>query len=255
MLGTAQGVAALGKGAKGKTFPPPPVAVLESALLAMGPVALWLQDETAGVVGRDDTGNGHDGTYTQAGTGTYTLAQGALPPTAEGDSARYQNAGGVADRAGIFVPHAAALNIVGPGSIVSWTWGTFGVFNGILSKLDLSTVDGFSAVCRDGENFGIATFNAGTLSELEGFIAVAPTTAHLLVGRWGGGNASVWADGVKIDEVLGGFLNPGPAGVVDLEVGSASPVQLPGDVRNAFTALFNRALTDGEIAALWTASQ
>lgn len=254
MLGTAQGVAALGKAGKANTFPPPPVPALQAALLAMGPVALWLQDEASGTVGVDATGGGHDGTYTQAALGTFTLNQGAMPPSAEGDSVRYFNPGGVADRAGIFVPSAAALNIVGPGSIVSWTWGSLGTFNGILSKLDLSTVDGFGAVCRDGQHFSIATFNAGTLSELEGHMAITPPVAHLLVGRWGGGNASVWSDGVKIGEILGGFLNPGPAGVVDLEVGSDSAVQLPGDVRNAFTVLFNRAVTDVEIAALWAAS-
>jgi len=226
---------------------------LRDAMLGMGPVGLWLLDEAAGVVGVDLSGNGNDGTYTQAAGGSFTLQSGALPPSGQGESTRFFNPGGVSDRAGLFVPHAAILNLVGPGTVVAWQHGTFGTWNGTMSKFNAATSNGWVATMRDGQNFMISTINAGSQWQLEGQINLDPTAPHLIAARWGGGNASIWADGVKIAEILGGFGNAG-ATAVQLEIGSASPVLLPCDSRQAFSGLYSRALSDSEMALLWSAS-
>jgi hypothetical protein len=235
MLGSPLAVAALlsAGGAIGREF--------HDLLLSLGPVAAWPLDEETGTTASDATGNGHDGTY----AGLYTLHQPSIMPSHEGRSAYFN--GTLATS--VQVPDAASLQLGADGSLVAWASCSDEHFNSLVVKDSL--LAGYGLDMRDGQHSSIWTRGLAGTSVLEGDFVRA---ARLLVGRWSGGNASVWANGAKIAEQLGGWKTAA-ANVSPVEIALDTPFSADTVGKLQYCAIFDRALTDAEIARLWAASQ
>ena len=212
---------------------------LGATLLGMGPVALWKCDETGGTTLVDATGNGHDAAL----SGIYTLAQPAMPPTGEGASVLFSGVG--LGNQGT-VPDSPAFVITADWTLVAWSSMSFGYFNALISKDD--GADGVGMYSRDGANIALFSRNGGAAAGLE--LAMPPGPA-LVASRLSSGTGSLWRNGIKLGETAIPYAGANAA-PVELAQDTASGIGTDGSL--AFVAMFDRALTDGEMLALWTAS-
>lgn len=225
---------------------------LRRAMLDMGPVGMWGMDESSGPTGYDISGNGHDGTYTldPSGSGTIAYQQGSLMPSGEGNSVLVGLSGapppGFTDVNGLVVPSAPGIVLSTDATLVAWSEGFNLSFSPLFSNIDPSiSLDGFNMFCRDGHRIEVGAINAGVFSQVElDFGEMGP---HLYGASWNAaGIWALWVNGVKIG-TAGGFGSAGPS-VYPLIV--CSPV-----TRQSLSAMYNRALADDEMLALWRASQ
>lgn len=217
-------------------------------LLSLGPVAMWPLNESSGATAADATGNGHTGTYV-SGVGTIKQGQGSLLPSGEGRSL-YINGQNFLD-AGVTAPDAVPLRLTTDGTIVVWSNCEFGWWNVLVAKEQAGA--GFAVVSQDGQRIQLGTRSGAGTQVLTSPVLTLGT--HLFAVRWNAaGNASCWADSVKVAEQIGGWVAAAAGnGQVEIGYGTFSGVGTVG--REQFVGLFNRALSDDEIRLIGKAQE
>ncbi len=221
------------------------------AVLAAGPVAYWRFDETGGSTAADSAG-AFPGTLSPNGA---TFARGGISGNAIN---LIRGAGGLVNM-GTSVPGFTS----GDYSIVMWVKNTETVINTIpLAKHTANSQNGYLIQINQNSNGGAlnkATFTAGAQQ-----VSQAPTsTSNVNDGRWhqivavyrAGSTNSIHVDGTAAQASRASLGMPGnsaPFLIGGITQGTTPTAYYTGLVDEV--ALFNRALTNAEIAALYEAA-
>jgi len=220
-------------------------------LLALGPLAYWPLNETSGTVAYDMAG-GYNGTY----IGGVTLAQPGVTNSSFGSpsySASFDGASGYVD-----IPEGP-FNITGAITVAAWV------------NLNPANIPGFSDIIGHGDQSWRISINGsaghpgandgGPPADANGSTSIIDGNWHLVVYSYtgitnGANNGSLYVDGALVahNDVFvtpaGDNLDVWIGGAPDYGTAFGTARLFLGNIAHA--AVFNQALTAGQIQGLFT---
>ena len=210
-----------------------------------GLVAAWAMDSVAGDVVVDASGHGHDATCSSAAMSCPVLVAGK-----HGNALRFDGVNDHLDAAG------SGLDTINAFTITAWVWidapppTSYYCFANKL--LGVAQNDSWQACVTQSRSIYFGTGNSPTTGGDDVFSnpSSVPITAwcHVAI-RWDGSFKTIWLDGVNVVGQQASVTFDGSPLELGYDIDNGAPVAPFAGILDE-VRIYNRALSDGEIALL-----